>query len=441
MPTSTSLGKLVNAKQGLVDRKIYSDQDIYKQELEQIFGRCWLFLGHESQVANPNDFIAVRMGEDPVLLTRDSKGKLHAFLNMCRHRGNRVCRADLGNAPSFMCTYHGWTFATDGKLVGVPGYKEAYFEELDRSQWGLVETAQIASYKGLVFATWDPTAPSLLDYLGDMAWYLDTIIDNRAGRIEFLKGVTKEVYPVNWKFPIDNNGGDSYHSPITHFSSTSVMAATRGQSYVPKYDHGTTRPVHAGNGHIMTGAGFAPGTSRPLVATSGAIERYQIEHMPERIQRLGEFRATHAGIGGVFSLFPNFSYAGEFRIYHPQGPFHTEVWYWVWADKDAPQEVKDEKRRRHILTHGPSGMREEEDGSNWKASTDIAKSVTALKYVQNLQLGIGHEDRDERFPGFVSLGPNEVNQRFFYKRWGEIMDAPSWSQITIDPITYHKVVK
>src|SRR5207247_7447023 len=183
----------------LVDRRIFNDADIYQQELEQVFGRCWLFLGHESQLPGNNDFIANYMGEDPVLLTRDSKGKLHAFLNMCRHRGNRICRADRGNSQSFMCTYHGWTFATDGKLVGVPGYKEAYFEELDRSQWGLVEAGQIDTYKGLVFATWDKSAPSLLDYLGNMTWYLDLYLDRREGGIELLKGVHRWVLNCNWK--------------------------------------------------------------------------------------------------------------------------------------------------------------------------------------------------------------------------------------------------
>src|SRR6185436_11567779 len=190
----------VNAKEGVVTRNIFYDKEIYAQELEQVFGRSWLVVGHESMVAKPNDFAANYMGEDPVLLCRDSKGKLHTFLNMCRHRGNRICRADAGNAPSFMCTYHGWTFATDGKLVGVPGFKEAYFEELDRSQWGLVETAQISSHKGMVFATWDKQAPSLSDYLGDMAWYMDMVLDRQEGGTEFISGSQKWVINCNWKF-------------------------------------------------------------------------------------------------------------------------------------------------------------------------------------------------------------------------------------------------
>ncbi|MSQ32644.1 MAG: hypothetical protein EXR59_05390 [Dehalococcoidia bacterium] len=130
----TDLKTMVGTKTGLLDRRIFVNKDIYQQELEKVFGRCWLWIGHESRVPNNNDFFANYMGEDPILLTRDSKGKMHTFRNMCRHRGNRICRADNSNAPSFICTYHGWTFATDGKLVGVPGYKEAYFEELDRLQ-------------------------------------------------------------------------------------------------------------------------------------------------------------------------------------------------------------------------------------------------------------------------------------------------------------------
>ncbi len=82
------LDALVKANEGLVDRSIFIDPEIYKQELEQVFGRMWLFVAHKSQVAKPNDFTASYLGEDLILLTRDARGNMHAFLNMCRHRGN-----------------------------------------------------------------------------------------------------------------------------------------------------------------------------------------------------------------------------------------------------------------------------------------------------------------------------------------------------------------
>ena len=112
----------IGIDKGLLDRSVFTGEEIYQHELERIFTRAWLWIGHDSP--NPNDFFTTYMGEDPVILTRDAKGELHAMLNMCRHRGNRVVRADDGNAKNFMCTYHGWTYSSDGgKLASVPGYR------------------------------------------------------------------------------------------------------------------------------------------------------------------------------------------------------------------------------------------------------------------------------------------------------------------------------
>ena len=135
---ATDVSGLVSTKEGLLSRRIFIEDEIYQQELERIFARCWLFLCHESQIPNPSGFFSTYMGEDPVLVTRDSSGKIGAFLNVCRHRGNRVCRADSGNASAFVCAYHGWTYGNDGKLIAVPSLKEAYYDELDTSKWGLV---------------------------------------------------------------------------------------------------------------------------------------------------------------------------------------------------------------------------------------------------------------------------------------------------------------
>lgn len=449
---TTAMNSLIQPDRGLIDRRIFMSNDIYQQELEQIYGRCWLLLGHESQISKPNDFVAARMGEDPILLTRDSKGKLHAFLNMCRHRGNRVCRADFGNSPSFMCTYHGWTFATDGKLVGVPGYKEAYFEELDRSQWGLVETAQIGSYRGLVFATWDANAPTLLDYLGDMAWYLDVVLDNRGGGTEAI-GPTKNKSPFNWKFPSDNNGGDAYHTLITHSASAMALNEGAGGSFSTAYGGAigaarSSKAVYAGNGHCIVGFSFSGSSSNTRRNTSpnNLVARYEAEHRSERVERLGELRSGN-GTTLVFNLFPNCSggspgYGTEtLRVLHPQGPSQSEVWIYGLRDKDAPTEVKDEQRRARTIRHGPSGIKEEEDLLNWMDCTTSSKYFAGRSFPQNLQLGLGHEETDESLPGFVFTSPGlkEANQRSFYRWWANMMDAPSWSDVKLDPIKYSKL--
>src|ERR1041384_8191665 len=108
---------MIDLAAGTVDRDIFTSPDVHRQELEQIFARSWLFVGHESQVPKPGDFFQSRMGEESVLLVRDRKGGLHVFLNTCRHRGMKVCRYDEGNTLLFTCPFHGWSYATSGRLA------------------------------------------------------------------------------------------------------------------------------------------------------------------------------------------------------------------------------------------------------------------------------------------------------------------------------------
>src|ERR1700730_7640867 len=103
---TTNLDGLVDLEKGLVSRRIFIEPEIYRLELDRIFARCWLFLCHETQIPRPGDFFTTYMAEDPVLVVRDSSGRVGAFLNSCRHRGNRLCRADTGNTATFTCAYH-----------------------------------------------------------------------------------------------------------------------------------------------------------------------------------------------------------------------------------------------------------------------------------------------------------------------------------------------
>src|SRR5437879_12470816 len=115
-----SMPELVDLHRGCISREIFVNEDIYQQEQEQVFARAWLFIGHESQIPRPGDFLVSSMGEESVILCRDRTGRIHVFLNSCRHRGMKVCRYDEGNTLELMCPYHGWTYATDGALVVVP---------------------------------------------------------------------------------------------------------------------------------------------------------------------------------------------------------------------------------------------------------------------------------------------------------------------------------
>ncbi|MGE3986191.1 MAG: aromatic ring-hydroxylating dioxygenase subunit alpha, partial [Dehalococcoidia bacterium] len=207
------LSRWVDYANGTVDRKIFYDRDVYQLEMERIFARAWLFMCHESQIPNPGDFFLNFMGEDRVIVVRNNEGGISVLVNSCRHRGNAVCRAEEGHASSFMCTYHGWTFDLQGKLVGVPGFKEVYHEELDRENWGLIKAAQVESYKGFVFATMDGSAPALPEFLGEAGQFgIDLIADQ--GDMAVAGGVMKYQMNANWKFPHDNTA-DFYHGGIS----------------------------------------------------------------------------------------------------------------------------------------------------------------------------------------------------------------------------------
>ena len=418
------LKQVVNIEQGLIGRQIFIDSEIYAQELEQIFARCWLFLCHESQIPHPGDFFSTYMGEDPVLVVRDNSGQVHAFLNICRHRGNRLCRADAGNAERFTCAYHGWTYRNDGRLVGVPYFREAYYGALEREHWGLVPVAQLDSYKGLLFATFDPTAPPLLDYLGETAWYLDTFFDRREGGIEVIGGLHKWLIPCNWKFPAENFGGDRYHVQWSHLSAIKTGFSS-GVSIKPTSAGSLVSP---GNGHclICFGPQDVPEPPIPELLT------YEEEIRPEVEKRLGpRIHLTNPVVGTVF---PNFSFlratSRTFRVWHPRGPDKTEVWSWVYVDKAAPLEVKEALRLAGIRGFSPAGTFEQDDMDNWQECTRTCRGVVSRRYALNTQMGLGHEQFNEALQAWTSdFRMSESNHRQFYRRWVQLMTTASWAEL------------
>jgi len=425
----------VDVENGLVSRDIFVDETIYQQEQERIFARVWLFIGHESQVPNPGDYFTSFMGEESVILTRDAQHQLHVFLNTCTHRGMKVCRYDAGNTTVFTCPYHGWSFACDGQLVGVPHDRAAYRGQLDRSQWGLVEVAQMANYKGTIWATWDPDAPPLMAYLGDMSRYLDVLLDARdgsAGGSEILGGIQKWYMPSNWKFAAENFAGDGYHN-ISHRSVdlVGIGPSGRGRRDWEREDTLALNFSIPAGGH--SAMGFLQKDDYPFIPTyqnSKVVEEYARYCYEARQKRLGKDARM---IGRVGTTFPNMSFLSRqprsIALWHPRGVLKTEAWRWYLVDKNAPQEVKDTLRHYYMRYSGPGGLTEQDDMENWNYASEASRGVIARRYPYNYQMGMGFESSRDDWPGQISEGISEQNQRGFYKRWAELMagtngDAP-----------------
>ena len=181
---------------GVLRRHIFADEAIYQQELERIFARGWNFMCHESQVPESGDFFMNWIGEDEVIVVRGRDQQIHVLINSCPHRGNTVCRAELGNTRSFFCSYHGWNFDLDGRLIGMPGEETFYKDGVDKEAWGLSRAAKVESYRGFVFATFDADAPAFDEYL-DWVGRLGLDFTLSKGEIRFLDGVLKNRVRCN----------------------------------------------------------------------------------------------------------------------------------------------------------------------------------------------------------------------------------------------------
>ena len=155
---------------GRVHRSLYVDRDVFELEQRRIFGATWIYLAHESEITEPDSFVVRRIGPRPIIVTRDRETRIHGLINRCTHRGAAVCRAAAGKARYFTCGYHGWTFTNDGRCADIP-LSDAYGSKFDRKNYDLGRVPYIATYRGFIFGTFNPTKGEqpLLDHLGPAA--------------------------------------------------------------------------------------------------------------------------------------------------------------------------------------------------------------------------------------------------------------------------------
>ncbi|MSP66543.1 MAG: aromatic ring-hydroxylating dioxygenase subunit alpha [Alphaproteobacteria bacterium] len=424
----------VDLDRGLISRRIFIDPEIYRMELERIFARTWLFLGHETQVPEKGDFHTAYMGEDPVILMRGSDGKVRAFLNSCRHRGMKVCRADRGNVKEFICSFHGWTYANTGELKSVPLEKEAYGNRLDRSEWGLLEVPKLASYGGLIFGNWDAGAASLDSFLGEFRWYLDIMIERQIGGIEFLPGQQRYSLKSNWKIASENFTGDTFHLPYSHGSvyRLPIRQLNPGNPLV----FGTGTPhynIACANGHGMTGMVFGGErwvVERRMAKEMGPEILDYVEECHARLVKLLSKIQVDAYALNFGNIFPNFSFNDftslrplGFYVWHPKGPDRMEAWQWAGTDRAAPKAIKDIARIDFCRGQATAGIVAQDDTENFEQVTEATRGVIGKRLDFNYQMSVGAKPLKgpKGAPGAFSHGVSETSQLSFYGYWAEKM--------------------
>lgn len=419
---------LVSDDGSRVSRRLYYDEALYRLEQSRVFGRAWLFLGHISQLSEANDYFLTYMGEESVLVSRSREGVIGAHLNTCRHRGLRVCRADAGNAPSFTCPYHGWTYGSDGSLRGLPREKELY-PEIDKSAWGLIAVPRVESYRGLIFGCFDANAEPLDEHLGDMRFYLDSAFARTEGGTIILGGVQKWRVKTNWKMPAENMVGDVFHAPTSHETAFALQKMAGQSGFEDLENHGYN--VACGKGHGITTRLYPEGSKEwMMIPGDGQFSRmpetkgYFAGKLEEARERLGPVGVRTKG--ATLTVFPNFSCLPSvmsFRVGHPRGPTETEIWSWVFVDAEAPPETRAAIRKAYTGIFGPGGILEQDDGENWEEVTRGAAGLHADGHPFHLGMGMGTEGAHDELPGLVGPITSEHPQRHFYRHWRDLMES------------------
>lgn len=421
---------------GRIPLGLYGDPEIFEAELDRIFNRCWLFVAHESELPAPGDYVLRPIGDSRWIIVRDREGAIRVLFDSCRHRGAQLCLADKGHAKNFFCPYHGWTYDLDGALVGVPNRRDAYMT-LDERKWSLLHAPHVEVYRGLIFASLDPGAEPLRDYLGDFAWYLDPNFALAAGGMEVVGEPSRWVVTGNWKTAAENFAGDSYHTQTLH---RSIDAA--GIRKAP-FTRSRTHDVHVADcsGHAMSIKraapevdgfwGMPPETRTDARASGLSAEQYELAR-----RALVDTGTVFPNLTLIHSEgyedpdLPGASYL-SLGVFQPLSATQTEVWRWVLLPRDAPEAYKERAYRVAVSDFGPAGNFEQDDTLVWEGIAHAAKSRFARRRAVELNYemgmpGMGKRDVVRDWPGPGTVYDNRFEdgvQQTMLRHWLRRMRA------------------
>ena len=202
-------------------REVYASAAILAEERDRIFARAWNCVGRAARLAEPGAYLLADVAGESIIVLRDRAGVLRAFFNVCRHRGTRICREPSGRlGETLQCSYHAWTYGTDGRLIGAPHMQDV--EGFDRAEYSL-HAAALAEWEGFLFVNVAERPEPF-----ETAWRVLAKRFTRFGLPALVPG-HRVVYDVhaNWKL-VFQNYSECLHCPTIHPKLATVLPYQSG---------------------------------------------------------------------------------------------------------------------------------------------------------------------------------------------------------------------
>ena len=332
--TAINFGQLVQPHR--VHRRIYTDPGIFELEMTRVFAASWCYVGHESEIPDPGDYRTATLGLRPVLMTRGRAGAVNVLLNRCSHRGTVLAAEGRGCAKRFVCPYHGWTYAPDGRLVAIPFPADHPAEDHSALSLGRLEAT---SYRGFVFATLNADPEPLEDWLGEARAAFDTIVDRHPGGEMAVMGSPQLLeFAGNWKLSWDN-AADGLHATFAHHSYNTLGEAVDTETVLAR-DPGSTPMVSKAlrNGHMVVDQ--RPGIPQGPWATMRDVPFR--EPLESDLVEAGAVELLDLATGSMLnlSLFPNLIFVGnQLLVVEPVAVDRTRLHLWLTSAPGAPPEI------------------------------------------------------------------------------------------------------
>ena len=395
-----------------VHRSSMTSLELFQQERELIFNRCWIYVGHESEVENPGDYRRRTVAGRPLLFVRGQDGQIRVFLNSCPHRGAQICRDHAGNAKLLRCPYHAWTFSTQGELIGVP-QADAYGPGFDRAALGLKEPPRVESYRGFHFICFNPEVEDLVTYLGGARDYLDLVVDQAEQGMRVVRGSHKYDIKANWKLLVENSL-DSYHLVSAHRSYvdyvTGVGTDDSGRTMATR-PPGIARAL--GNGHAV--GENVPLNGRPIAhwhPLFGKAAKVPMARVRQRlVARHGEERTRRiADTSRNLLIYPNLLIldfvAVAIRYIEPLAPDRMAVTAWHLAPEQESSAMLAKRLDSYLTFLGPGGLATPDD-------VEILESCQAGYQATELAWSDVSRGMLKPSPGTT----DELQMRGFWRQW------------------------